>query len=517
MQFIMSFDDRWMSHLGPNRYFYHHELLTKDSDTPIDLEATQNIFRRYYRNSRGLGNWWLVAYHPVDPQSKSSPKREHIHWVHICPGDGDGWCGCWVRKQIGIRLGMQFRLLGRGNTKQHIKNIVSYLQRQPRELLCAIANGENKLGECHAIGNQIVQTKSNDWTTSNSEGYECHVREEQSTSEGNWESIHAITSGSRSTGFGERIQTKNSDQKIQKVNDIAEYIRLTLPDSKQRLIHKDKVQKILGLDLFNRSLANWMIELSWSKAVEDFNDYTQNQILNINDNLEKFNTEKYYSVQYSLIIVLLLLKEQLHTVENIVEFIETMIQWFNRKINKKNTFTIYGPPNSGKTYFTDSLVQLSWNVGLMKNINKYTGNFGYDDCFDRRLLLWNECNLSPENVDKIKEILEGKEMTADKKYENSGTIRHTPVLITSNHKVHVTVQSERLALESRMNIYNWNAQPWLKQCKRYIHPLVWKHLYMIDQLVYQINEWPHTDEINDDINTIIFNNDIIYKFNHDVL
>ena len=102
----------------------------------------------------------------------------------------------------------------------------------------------------------------------------------------------------------------------------------------------------------------------------------------------------YFSISESLLYLEQLLFHQYTSQEGVKDFLKRLFEVTEKISPKKNTMSISGPPNSGKSWFFEMVAAFYLNVGHVKNFNKYT-SFPLNDCVNRRILLWNEPSISP--------------------------------------------------------------------------------------------------------------------------
>jgi len=286
----------------------------------------------------------------------------------------------------------------------------------------------------------------------------------------------------------------------------------TFPSSALSIKQSLEGQRLLGSYLYHSRMTSEILQTAWLCATTLWDEYSYRDMIDHRAiNSLTFTQQIYYSIEYSYILILSLLKFQLHTPDNIESFIIILEKWMNRETVKKNTIAIYGPANSGKTWFADTILNLVWNVGHAKNPNRYN-QFPWDNCFSRRMISWNECKVGADRIDEVKRLLEGDPIAADIKYETSSMLRRTPVLITSNHRVDQLVPGERQTMEARMYSYVWQQCEWLKQCSFKPHPLLWKYLINFRASLNDFDNLPDYELLIDSTDCIIIGNTLIKKF-----
>lgn len=94
----------------------------------------------------------------------------------------------------------------------------------------------------------------------------------------------------------------------------------------------------------------------------------------------------------------------------------------------------------------------------MANFNR-TNQFPFNDCENRRLIMWNEINFSTSNTDSVKMLCGGDLMHVNIKFKQYMPIYRTPVLILSNSnqltdpaftdRVHFSYQGENIKTKIR--------------------------------------------------------------------
>lgn len=180
----------------------------------------------------------------------------------------------------------------------------------------------------------------------------------------------------------------------------------------------------------------------------------------------------YYDRDTSYTVVKKLLLHQYDDDETKVKkFIQHLYNVCEKVLPKKNTMMIVGPANAGKNYFIDCISAFYLCVGYQGNFNKNT-SFPFQDCVNKRIIVWNEPNIQPSSFDTVKKILGGDPCSANIKYESSSTIPRTPVLITSN----VDVLPNDKIFNTRLYRVKWKAASFLKEYSKYPHPYVWSDL-----------------------------------------
>nr|ASU47551.1 ORF1 [Lone star tick densovirus 1] len=176
----------------------------------------------------------------------------------------------------------------------------------------------------------------------------------------------------------------------------------------------------------------------------------------------------YMNLQDSITVLEQLLYAQVGNVETAVWEI---FQIMEKMIPKKNAIYCVSPPGGGKNFFFDCVADWYLNVGYLGNFNKYT-SFPFQDCRDRRVIIFNEPNIDPAGYETVKMIMGGDPVSANVKYKDAVCIHRTPLLILSNNEVF----SRTDVWTQRAFFYRWTAQPWLKDLTGKPHPSAWPAL-----------------------------------------
>ena len=139
---------------------------------------------------------------------------------------------------------------------------------------------------------------------------------------------------------------------------------------------------------------------------------------------------------------------------------------------------IVGKPNSGKTWFIDMVAAFHLNIGNVKNVVRGQ-NFPFNDCINRRMLIWNEPSIMPSGFDSVKMLAGGDPCPTSIKYQGDGTITRTPLVFTSNKNIFSINDS---VWTSRMYFESWEPCSLLKDINGYPHPMTFK--YLIDKYIF---------------------------------
>lgn len=244
------------------------------------------------------------------------------------------------------------------------------------------------------------------------------------------------------------------------------------------LISSDKIVKRC-YNILQKQTMNWR----YSDFMKHYSDLNTKLIFGA-PSLDTFH-DYYMTVEESIDAIEELLDFQLsnmsefsdlNVTEKKKEFITDLWDILEKKIPKKNTFQIISEPSAGKNFMLDAIFAFYWNIGMIRNFNKYE-NFPLMEAVDKRVNCWNEPNFEPSAEDTIKMILGGDPIKAAYKYDNERNISRTPVVIMSNKNV---FRSDD-AFEDRMITYHWDRAPFLRKHRKKINPMIWP--YLVDNYV----------------------------------
>lgn len=158
---------------------------------------------------------------------------------------------------------------------------------------------------------------------------------------------------------------------------------------------------------------------------------------------------------------------------NIIEFLTSLRTLFKR-IPKKNCLLIYGPPDTGKSFFCFSLIKFLQGK-VISYVNK-SSNFWLSPLMDCKIALLDDATYPCwQYIDmNMRGALDGNVMCIDAKHRNPAQVKLPPLLITSNINVpkeeglkylHSRLMSfefsQKIPFDSDGNpIYNFTDQVW---------------------------------------------------------
>lgn len=166
----------------------------------------------------------------------------------------------------------------------------------------------------------------------------------------------------------------------------------------------------------------------------------------------------YYTPEQSVVVLENFLLEQTNqSVEELESFLATLHNVCERKSGKLNSIYLHGPANCGKTWFANCVTSYYLNVGNVANYVRGQ-NFPFNDCPNRRILLWNEPSIMPSAFDDVKMLTGGDPLPCKIKYQGDGLITKTPLLFTTNTKL---FNFSDPIWKSRIAYYHWQPSVFL--------------------------------------------------------
>lgn len=175
--------------------------------------------------------------------------------------------------------------------------------------------------------------------------------------------------------------------------------------------------------------------------------------------------------------------------EIVEEFVTFLFKWADRKSEKKNCILILGPPNSGKSYFTRALKCSLLTYGQVATMTRHH-QFPLNNCINKRVLHWDEPNFEPIMAETLKLIFSGDEVSTNIKYQDYSTLFRTPIICTANCDPFPKDE----AFFTRIQQYNWQTAPFLKDWKKQLHPMgIYKLYDKYNLLTLSADETEHSD------------------------
>ncbi|UOH27063.1 nonstructural protein 1 [Galliform chaphamaparvovirus 12] len=131
-----------------------------------------------------------------------------------------------------------------------------------------------------------------------------------------------------------------------------------------------------------------------------------------------------------------------------VDFDEAFHKWITKADPKKNTITIQGPSNTGKSAFISGMKTcIPW--GEIVN----TEPFAFEGLLNGVIGIWEEPLCSATLAEKTKQIFEGMTTAIPIKYKKPAMLPRKPIMITTNHDPWRFCTNEEPMFRNRMWIF----------------------------------------------------------------
>lgn len=136
---------------------------------------------------------------------------------------------------------------------------------------------------------------------------------------------------------------------------------------------------------------------------------------------------------------------------DVLQFCTDFYHWFFHIDNKRNTFVLHGPSNTGKSTFIRPLCSL-----LKYGEIAQAGEFMFMPCLNKEIVLWEEPLISPDYADKCKLLFEGAVQMINVKHNPQRKLHRVPVFITTNHTLWGKCNKDEVPFKNRIYLYEFN-------------------------------------------------------------
>lgn len=242
-------------------------------------------------------------------------------------------------------------------------------------------------------------------------------------------------------------------------------------------IKRSLIQNNAEWDEFVECLSGSGFDIQYKKATDIYRTKTCTKPLSelmTAKPLPEWNNKKVYiGVDESIGLLFDWIRHQGFDADN---FINEIFDVLERKVPKKNTFCLMGPPNSGKSFVMRSIIpHFSYFGEVRGGGSNYT--FLWQDCVDTAVIFIEEPMISPEVAEQFKLVMEGAPTHVHVKMRGDALLQPTPVLITTNSLPWRWCPNEAQAFQARMFFHMCRETPFLKEYKQQLNPQLWQELY----------------------------------------
>lgn len=289
-------------------------------------------------------------------------------------------------------------------------------------------------------------------------GFECGKSGGQLT--------NSSTKSNKSAGqYGNQIQQKIQllmykypTTPIKGIVDIMEW----LDDPILRDVRNDHTLFKNAIDVWSKKICRW--------SMSEFKEYYSDIIVKPSFGAGYMSKDfLYYNIEESFDIMENILKFQFDDSEMLISsFVNNLYNVLERKVPKLNSLLIYSPPSAGKNFFIDCFLDYMLVKGNLGNPNK-NNQFAYQECYGKRVLLWNEPNYENSEIENLKLLLGGDVLSVRVKNKEDAPVYRTPVIILTNNVISIM---NNYAFKDRMCQYKWKTMPLLKNYNKKPYPMV---------------------------------------------
>ena len=481
---------RWVSDVCPN----------------ISLERCEELADTAQRWAHETQGVVAVVWHPEGPDVRHFRRRDgreiacysddtdaefeetetgHAHVYHCCRPHNNH-CRCRFFEGFRRKSRRGRRLTYGCEVERHqIWNWLQYFTRSPRRFVCLQIGKNSYTQEANQIRNirgpasilpsgfeESMEAGEFPWYDATGRPKDQR-RCEGSLDERDQSNATSSTAGSQEVSLGRFVPNRQLQNRIKNHNRLVSAIEQFLCVPLYSTCELEDWVNDENLNFFNKSDPDYKraINTVCSKIVMLNIDGLWN--LSTSTSTRKYwysrHPDYYMDLDSSYVLVTKLLHHQYGRHQK--DFLKRLLDITEKRIPKKNCMNIVGPPNSGKSWFFDMVCAYHVNVGHVANFVRSEA-FPLNDCVNRRILLWNEPSIAPSCEETVKMLAGGDPCPANIKYQGHSVIPRTPLLVTSNNKTCLNTPD----FESRVYNEEWKCAPFLKNVKKYPHPLTYYKL-----------------------------------------
>lgn len=229
--------------------------------------------------------------------------------------------------------------------------------------------------------------------------------------------------------FGTDISVNNNNKKL-KMGKSQQLIQFLLNNritnrTEFDMMPPEMITEYLSTPNLNNFLATGFNYVCSQLLRESFNPLVNTNEASI---ITEMNTEAFFPK-----IINYLLYYQIWSIPQMVLFGTSLIKVLNRQSNKRNTIWLWGPSNTGKTTLITSFIKAFFKESVGRVVKDEKTSFPFNNCMNKQVILWEEPNIIPKNIEDVKCLMGGSEFSVEVKYQSQVTVKKTPVLLTSNY------------------------------------------------------------------------------------
>lgn len=405
------------------------------------------------------------------------PIKGHFHVLHACTWYNQE-CRC-LSRHFDVNPRKNSAMRSECISSDHIRNILLYNTKWPRWAVYIKVSNEEKFRfvyRTESIREEEIRSNEQNELEGSSSALEIrHKRNREGSSDGEHDSGRPNYKNSRSSQKGDCVQKiirflqQTPTWPLEHIFQTKEWLEGPFGT----WVASDKTVK-RAIEIY--SLQN--MHYTYIQLVDYYTKLDCNAIWAA-PTLQTFE-DYYHTLEESIDIIEKLLTYQCEQDEYLSEmtaieakkiFVNDLWDILEKRRPKQNTFQIIGEPSAGKNFFIDAILSFYLNTGIILNFNRFS-QFPLMEAVNRRVNVWNEPNFEPAALDTIKMLLAGDPMKVNVKYQKEQYLQKTPIIVMSNKPVF----PNELAFHDRICTYYWKRAPFLKDCNKKIHPMIWKYL-----------------------------------------
>lgn len=454
--------------VGSSRKYYHDVAICINETVSKTLAF--EVSKQHKQHARS-GNFFFVSQH-----------AEHVHIIHSCPYSNRSCrCGIWdaITTNHVLRRNPKNRCKCSQLSTEDWQNVLQYTISGGR-VGCYYQVGDTHIGPCSrhkyiqpigCAGNELPTLVESEANSSVDDIFKA-------------ESDTALHQPNKRGNDEESTSTKRSRNQIEE--KIVQLMLQLLPIPLIDIVYTEEyltsnLKYIRQRHPAVQDAADMVLAKINLMSIKELYNMSTSSQHNPGPRYHAVKTDRdefYYSLEESVKIYKKLLIYQLGDYERVYMFCKQLFNVLDMVKPKRNTFVIIGEQSSGKNFFVDPIAASLVNVGFLGNPNKHN-NFAYQDCVNRRIIIWNEPNYESSETDTLKMLLGGDTCPVRVKFRNDCVVHRTPIIIMSNEDLPLINDP---VFQNRIYVHYWKTCPMLVEYTKKCHPLTFFEMCSIMNL-----------------------------------
>lgn len=193
-------------------------------------------------------------------------------------------------------------------------------------------------------------------------------------------------------------------------------------------------------------------------------------------------SEYYYDVDESIEVLNNILVYQLKDEVEIKSFLKNLYDVLNKNLPIINTFFVHCNQNGGQSLFFDAVVHYCINFGKLGNFNAFS-LFPFQDCLNRRILLWKDPNVEASAWETVKYLCGGDAIYVKiNQVDDFALLGRTPLIVLASSSIFPKYEE----FNTRFT-YTWRGYPDIKNVKKKPLPIAIYHLFTKYNIISRFN------------------------------